>query len=98
MRVLVGKNFARLRIERGLTQEQVEERSGFSQWYISSLERGRRNPTIISLYELANALGVTVADLIAESERLQVDGPPEPDVDRTALTSPKGKAAKRSRS
>jgi transcriptional regulator with XRE-family HTH domain len=66
MRQLVGTNFARLRKERGLTQEQVEERSGFSQWYISSLERGRRNPTIISLYELANALGVRVADLISE--------------------------------
>ncbi len=65
---LVGENFARLRKERGLTQEQVEERSGFSQWYISSLERGRRNPTIISLYELANAIGVRVADLIAEGE------------------------------
>jgi len=66
MRKLVGENFARLRKERGLTQEQVEERSGFSQWYISSLERGRRNPTIISLYELANAIGVRVADLIAD--------------------------------
>lgn len=66
MRKLVGENFARLRKERGLTQEQVEERSGFSQWYISSLERGRRNPTIISLYELANAIGVRVVDLIAD--------------------------------
>ncbi len=67
MRELVGKNFARLREERGLTQEQVEERSGFSQWYISSLERGRRNPTIITLYELANVLGVRVTDLIDET-------------------------------
>jgi len=66
MRKLVGENFARLRKERGLSQEQVEERSGFSQWYISSLERGRRNPTIISLYELANSIGVRVADLIAD--------------------------------
>lgn len=74
MRKLVGENFARLRKERGLTQEQVEERSGFSQWYISSLERGRRNPTIISLYELANAIGVRVSDLIAD-EAAAVDAP-----------------------
>lgn len=66
MRKLVGKNFARLRKENGLTQEQVEERSGFSQWYISDLERGQRNPTLISLYELATAIGVRVADLVAE--------------------------------
>jgi transcriptional regulator with XRE-family HTH domain len=37
MRKLVGRNFARLRRDQGLTQEQVEERSGFSQQYLSSL-------------------------------------------------------------
>jgi transcriptional regulator with XRE-family HTH domain len=64
MRRLVGRNFARLRQERGLTQEQVEELSGFSQQYLSGLERGRRNPTIITLYELAQALGVDHLDLL----------------------------------
>lgn len=59
MRELVGRNFARLRREKGLTQEEVAARSGFSQQYISSLERGRRNPTVITLYELAQALGVS---------------------------------------
>eukprot|EP01037_Dinobryon_pediforme_P016745 gene16745-16925_t len=48
----------------GLTQEQVEERSGFSQQYLSGLERGRRNPTIITLYELARALGVSHVELV----------------------------------
>jgi transcriptional regulator with XRE-family HTH domain len=33
--------------------------SGFSQQYISSLEQGQRNPTVITLYELAVALGVS---------------------------------------
>jgi transcriptional regulator with XRE-family HTH domain len=64
MRKLVGRNFARLRRERGLTQEEVEVRSGFSQQYLSSLERGRRNPTVITLYELAQALGASPVDLI----------------------------------
>jgi transcriptional regulator with XRE-family HTH domain len=90
MRQLVGTNFARLRKQRGLTQEQVEERSGFSQWYISSLERGRRNPTIISLYELANALGVCVADLISEEE------PPASEVAPSAMpTEVKSGSSKR---
>jgi transcriptional regulator with XRE-family HTH domain len=64
MRELVGRNFARLRREKGLTQEDVSARSGFSQQYISSLERGRRNPTVITLYELAQALGVSHVDLV----------------------------------
>ncbi|WP_395447567.1 helix-turn-helix domain-containing protein [Aminobacter sp. UC22_36] len=64
MRKLVGRNFARLRRENGLTQEDVEARSGFSQQYLSGLERGKRNPTVITLYELAQALGVSHVDLV----------------------------------
>lgn len=64
MRELVGRNFARLRRVKGLTQEEVEARSGFSQQYLSGLERGQRNPTIITLYELAQALGVSHVDLV----------------------------------
>lgn len=64
MRRLVGRNFSRIRAERGLTQEQVAETSGFSQQYISGLEQGRRNPTIVTLFELAHALGVAPIDLI----------------------------------
>ncbi|RWK14789.1 MAG: XRE family transcriptional regulator [Mesorhizobium sp.] len=64
MRRLVGRNFARLRRESGLTQEDVEARSGFSQQYLSDLERGKRNPTVITLYELAQAIGVSHVDLV----------------------------------
>lgn len=66
MRALVGRNFARIRREKGLTQEQVEARSGFSQQYLSGLERGKRNPTVITLYELAQALGVSHVELVEE--------------------------------
>ncbi|GAN81978.1 helix-turn-helix domain-containing protein [Acidocella aminolytica] len=68
MRQLVGRNFARLRKAKGLTQEEVEARSGVSQQYLSSLERGRRNPTVITLYELAQVLEVSVADLVRMDE------------------------------
>ncbi|MCA0278909.1 MAG: helix-turn-helix domain-containing protein [Proteobacteria bacterium] len=64
MRKLVGDNFARLRREKGLTQEEVAVRSGFSQQYLSGLERGKRNPTIITLLELAQAIEVTHLDLL----------------------------------
>jgi len=64
MKRLVGKNFARLRQEKGLSQEQVEERSGFSQQYLSGLERGHRNPTVVTLYELAQALETTPVEFL----------------------------------
>ena len=56
MRKLVGRNFARLRREKGLTQEDVGARSGCSQQYLSDVERGCRNPTVITLFEFAQAL------------------------------------------
>ncbi len=64
MRRLVGQNVRRIREQKGLTQEQFAEISGFSQQYISGLEQGRRNPTVITLYELAAALGASHVDLI----------------------------------
>ena len=68
MRKLVGRNFARLRREKGLTQEEVSTLSGLSQQYLSGLERGRRNPTVITLYELAQALGVSHVALVVPDD------------------------------
>ncbi|WP_342769845.1 helix-turn-helix transcriptional regulator [Parasphingopyxis lamellibrachiae] len=65
MRKLVGDNCARIRKERGLTQEELAEQSGLSQQYISGLERGRRNPTILTVYELSVALSVSHIDLLS---------------------------------
>lgn len=64
MRKVVGSNFARLRKAKGITQEAAAEKSGFSQGYIGWLERGRRNPTAISLYLLAQAVGAMPAELL----------------------------------
>ena len=64
MRRLVGRNLARLRVARGWSQEQLAEASGFSQQYLSGLERGHRNPTVVTLYEIAQALGVSHVELV----------------------------------
>jgi transcriptional regulator with XRE-family HTH domain len=69
MRKLVGRNAKKFRLAKGLTQEEFAERSGFSQQYISDLERGRRNPTVVSLYELAQALGVTHLELLQPEKK-----------------------------
>lgn len=64
MRRLVGDNVARYRKQRGWTQEQLAERSGLSQQYLSGLEGGKRNPTVVTLYEIAQCLGIAPADLL----------------------------------
>lgn len=64
MRKLVGDNTARIRKQRGWTQEYLAERSGLTQQYISDLERGKRNPTIVTVHELAQALEVGHLELL----------------------------------
>jgi transcriptional regulator with XRE-family HTH domain len=74
MRKLVGRNFGRFRKANGLS---FAEASGFTQQYISDLERGRRNPTVVTLSELASTLGISHVDLVvpddeARSERTRI--------------------------
>lgn len=68
MRKLVGRNFGRLRRAKGFTQESFAEASGFTQQYISGLERGRRNPTVVTLFELASALEASHVDLVVPDD------------------------------
>ena len=58
VRRMVGKNVQRLRIAAGLTQAQLAERMGVDRAYVSGLELGQRNPTIVTLWHIAKALGV----------------------------------------
>ena len=76
MRKIVGRNVARVRRLRGFTQEEVQALSGFSQQYLSGLEQGLRNPTIISLYELARALDVDLVELITDERKPDGDEAP----------------------
>jgi transcriptional regulator with XRE-family HTH domain len=68
MRRIVGENVKRARIAAGLTQEQLADRSGFSQQYLSGLEGGKRNPTIVTIYEIAQALDVPYVRLVEGRE------------------------------
>ncbi|WP_432430889.1 helix-turn-helix transcriptional regulator [Mesorhizobium loti] len=54
MRKLVGQNARRIR-----RRSSLAEISSFSQQYISGPEKGKRSPTIVTLYKLAQALRAT---------------------------------------
>lgn len=73
VRHLVGRNVKRIRLAKGLTQESFAEATGFSQQYLSDLERGRRNPTIVTLFELATALKVEHVDLVAPDDAFRAE-------------------------
>lgn len=51
-----------------MSQEALAESAGLHRTYVGMLERGERTPTIIAVKQLADALGVTMVDLIRELE------------------------------
>ncbi|MDR1219191.1 MAG: helix-turn-helix transcriptional regulator [Treponema sp.] len=54
------------RKNKGISQEKLAELSGLHRTYISDLERGLRNPTLSTIVTLANALEMTVSELLKE--------------------------------
>ena len=64
MRRLVGINVKRFRLGKGLTQEQYAVKSGLAQQYVSDLENGKKNPTLTTLHQIAEGLGVEVVELV----------------------------------
>ena len=60
----LAHNLRSLRAERGLSQEAFAFEVGLHRTYISDLERGARNPTILVVDRLAVALGVTPGRLL----------------------------------
>lgn len=58
-----GGNVRRHRDERELTQERLSELAELDQTYISGIENGSRNPTILSAVRIAKALKTSIAEL-----------------------------------
>lgn len=60
----LGENVRQLREECGLSQEALSDRTDIQQTEISKIENCRSNPTVLTLERLAEALGVTVPELL----------------------------------
>ena len=60
---MFGKRLRELRTKRRLTQEQLAERAHLHRNYVSDVERGRRNISLLNIIELARALGVKPSKL-----------------------------------
>ena len=59
----LGDNVRRHRQRKSLTQEKLAASADLDPTYISGIERGVRNPSILSVVRIANALGTSVSRL-----------------------------------
>ena len=65
--VKLGKNLKRLRTEKGFTQADIAKAVGVTCPYLSNIENGKVNPTLLTLAKLANALKINIEELIKQN-------------------------------
>lgn len=65
-RALVAWNVRRIRVDRGIPQEQLAYDAGIDRSYMSGLERQTENPTIDLLERLAETLGVQLSEFFLQ--------------------------------
>lgn len=59
-----------------LSQEELADRAGLDRTYVSGIERGRRNPSLRIVQQLADALGVDIDVIFATAREISLTRPP----------------------
>ena len=71
---IVSQLVAEARRQEGLSMEELADRAGVDRTYMGLLERRSRQPTLAVAANLAEALGLSLSELVAEAEHDAVDG------------------------
>ena len=74
LKQMIGARIKEIRNKKGITQEQLSERMEINPKYLSSIERGKENPTLNTLVRLSESLGV---DLGERCSIIQIEDPSE---------------------
>jgi transcriptional regulator with XRE-family HTH domain len=72
LKQMIGARIKDIRNKQGVTQEQLSERVGINTKYLSSIERGKENPTLNILLKLTESLGVNLDEMFSN---LQIEDP-----------------------
>ena len=69
LQVQFGKRLRELRMARGFSQEELAHRARLHVSYVGQIERGLRNPSLVNIGKLADAVDVAIVDLFNWSGR-----------------------------
>lgn len=64
--VAFGERVRQIRKEKGLSQEALADLAGIDRSYMGHIERGDQNITLTKIYQISEALKVSVSDLISD--------------------------------
>jgi len=65
-KIALGKAIRVRRLALGLSQEKLAEATGLHWTYISSVERGKRNVSLMNIVGISRALGVSASELLSK--------------------------------
>ena len=68
----IGTKLKELRILKGLTQEELADRAELSKGFISQLERNLTSPSIQTLMDILQCLGIGIGDFFSETQEEQI--------------------------
>jgi transcriptional regulator with XRE-family HTH domain len=69
VQIRFGERLRAVRQQRGISQEKLAELAGLHRTYVSSIERGERNVSLVNIERLAAALGVAMAELMPDEAK-----------------------------
>ena len=72
----IGEKIKRRRLELNLTLEQLSEKTGLSKSFLSQIERDIANPSVGTLYAIADVLGISIATLVGGESAMEVQSQP----------------------
>jgi transcriptional regulator with XRE-family HTH domain len=65
-----GQVVREARLSQGLTQEELAFNAGLNRNFVMSIEKGRRKPSIITIFSLAKGLGISPSVLVSRTDQL----------------------------
>ena len=68
----IGNRMKELRIQYGLTQQELADRAELTKGFISQLERNQNTPSVTTLLDIVQCLGTTPAEFFADEEPEQI--------------------------
>ena len=68
----IGHRMKELRIQYGLTQQELADRAELTKGFISQLERNQNSPSVGTLLDIIQCLGMTPAEFFTDSEPEQI--------------------------
>jgi len=65
-----GRVVREARLDRRMTQEELAFSAGLNRNYVAAIEKGRRKPSLITIYSLARGLEISAAVLLTRTDQL----------------------------